>query len=89
MVFLRSEEHLERWLASNGWEPGESMSASTLNELAHRWWWTRLEPDWRPRSVEESQAILDELGLAGAFWQLVPVERDGADDEPDAERLDR
>lgn len=70
MVFLRSEEHLERWLDGNDWEPGASMSATTLNELARRWWWTRLEPDWRPRPPAESQAILDELGLTGEFWQL-------------------
>ena len=89
MVFLRSEEHLVCWLGANGWEPGASMSAPTLNELARRWWWTRLEPDWRPRSPEESQAILDELGLTGPFWQLVPVEGDSADDQPDADHLDR
>ena len=70
MVFLRSEEHLDRWLAANGWEPGASMSAATLNELARRWWWTRLDPDWRPRPAEQSQAILDELGLTGEFWRL-------------------
>jgi hypothetical protein len=70
MVFLRSEEHLERWLAARGWEPGASMSAATLNELARRWWWTRLDPGWLPRSAEESQAILDDLGLMGDFWQL-------------------
>jgi hypothetical protein len=70
MVFLRSEEHLARWLHANGWEPGASMSTTTLNELARRWWWTRLEPDWRPRTAAESQAILDELGLTGEFWRL-------------------
>jgi hypothetical protein len=70
MVFLRSEEHLERWLAARGWERGASMTAATLHELARRWWWTRLEPDWRPRSADESQAILDELGLVGEFWRL-------------------
>ena len=70
MVFLRSEEHLERWLAANGWEPGASMSAAELHELARRWWATRLEPDWLPRRPEESQAILDGLGLTGAFWRL-------------------
>ena len=70
MVFLRSEEHLERWLGRNGWEPGASMSATTLNELAQRWWRTRLDPDWRPRTPAESQAILDELGLLGPFWRL-------------------
>ena len=46
------------------------MTAATLNELARRWWWTRVEPGWRPRTAEESQAILDELGLTGEFWQL-------------------
>jgi len=70
MAFLRSEEHLERWLDRNGWERGASMTAPTLNELARRWWWTRLEPDWRPRTPAESQAILDEVGLTGEFWRL-------------------
>jgi hypothetical protein len=70
MVFLRSEEHLARWLEANGWEPGASLSATTLHELARRWWWTRLDPDWRPRQPAESQAILDELDLRGEFWRL-------------------
>jgi hypothetical protein len=70
MVFLRSEEHLERWLGAIGRRPGGSMSATKLNELASRWWSTRLESAWRPRPVVESQAILDELGLTGDFWRL-------------------
>jgi hypothetical protein len=70
MVFLRSEEHLARWLGVNGWEPGASLSATKLNELARRWWWTRLDSEWQPRSVDESQVILDELGLSGEFWRL-------------------
>jgi hypothetical protein len=70
MVFLRSEEHLARWLGANGWEPGASMSAPQLNELARAWWWTRLDPGWRPRSREESQEILAAVGLTGAFWAL-------------------
>jgi hypothetical protein len=70
MVFLRSEEHLARWLAENGWEPGTTLSAAELNELARVWWWSRLDPGWRPRTPDESQAILDALGLTGEFWQL-------------------
>lgn len=70
MVFLRSEGHLERWLDAKGFQPGASMGAPTLNELARAWWWTRLEPDWRPRTAAQSQAILDELGLTGDFWRL-------------------
>ena len=70
MVFLRSEEHLARWLAETDRQPGASMSAATLNELARRWWWTRVEPDWRPRTPAESQLILDEVDLTGDFWRL-------------------
>ena len=70
MVFLRSEEHLGRWLGGHGWEPGATISAGQMNDLAHAWWWTRLDPGWRPRAVEESQAILDDVDLTGDFWAL-------------------
>ena len=70
MVFLRSEEHLARWLAANGWEPGGTVPAPQMNELARTWWSSRLDPGWRPRSVEESQALLDAVGLTGDFWSL-------------------
>ena len=71
MVFLRSEEHLERWLDANGWEPGASMSASNAEragpalvvDAARAGLAASLTPT-------ESQAILDELGLTGSFWQL-------------------
>ena len=70
MVFLRSEEHLSRWLEANGWEAGATLTATKLNELACAWWWSRLDPGWRPRTLEESQAILESLELTGDFWQL-------------------
>ena len=70
MVFLRSEEHLARWLDANGWEAGATLTATKLNELARAWWWSRLDPGWRPRTPQESQAILNSLELTGDFWQL-------------------
>ena len=70
MVFLRSEEHLASWLGAGGHDPGASMGAETLQELARRWWSSRLDPGWRPRTAAESQAILDEIGLTGPFWRL-------------------
>jgi hypothetical protein len=68
MNLFRSEEHVTRWLA--GGEPGATISVTKLCELAHAWWGSRLSPDWRPRSRDESQAILDGLGLTGGFWRL-------------------
>ena len=70
MVFLRSEEHLARWLAANAWEPGATVPAQQMNDLARIWWWSRLDPGWRPRPVEESQALLESVGLTSEFWSL-------------------
>jgi hypothetical protein len=68
MNLFRSEEHIERWLA--GREPGATIHVTKLAELAEVWWEDRLAPDWRPRTREQNQAILDRLGLTGDFWRL-------------------
>jgi hypothetical protein len=68
MNLFRSEEHIARWLGSR--PPGATIPAQLLCDLARAWWETRLRPDWRPRTREESQAILDRVGLTGPFWAL-------------------
>jgi hypothetical protein len=68
MNLFRSEEHVTRWLG--GREPGATLPVTTLSALAFAWWGNRLAPDWRPRSRDEGQAILDGLGLTAAFWRL-------------------
>jgi hypothetical protein len=44
--------------------------AGRLLAFAARWYGGRLAPDWRPRTREESQAVLAEAGLTGPFWAL-------------------
>lgn len=68
MLVFRSEAHVTPWLA--GRAPGTTIPITKLAELASAWWGTRLAPDWRPRTRDESQAILDSLGLVGPFWTL-------------------
>jgi hypothetical protein len=68
MNLFRSEEHISRWLGAR--PPGATIAAQLLCDLAHAWWDTRLRPDWRPRTRDENQAILDRLGLVGPFWSL-------------------
>ena len=46
------------------------LSPETLWELAKRWYDDRLDPDWRRRTVSERQAILEDVGLTGEFWDL-------------------
>ena len=68
MNLFRSEEHVTRWLG--GREPGATIPVAKLSELAYGWYRDRLSPDWRPRTRDENQAILDHLGLTGDFWRL-------------------
>jgi hypothetical protein len=70
MNLFRSEGHVAIYNATRGYEPGATITAATMSELAHAWWGTRLEPTWQPRTPAESQAILEGLGLSGPFWQL-------------------
>ena len=65
MLLFRSEEEIDG-------PRGGVMTMAQLHELARRWYGDRLDPGWRPRTVEQSQAILDAVGLTGPFWQLVP-----------------
>lgn len=68
MNLFRSEEHIDRWLG--GRDPGATIPAAKLSELAHAWWSDRLAPEWQPHTREQNQRILDELGLTGDFWRL-------------------
>ena len=63
MRLFRSEEDLPQ-------PRGGVVAVSTLKALAAEWYGDRLDPDWRPRTVEQSQAILDRHGLTGPFWRL-------------------
>ena len=62
MRLLRSGEPVPR--------VGAVVAIDQLTQLARRWYGDRLEPDWRPRTREQSQAILDAVGLDGPFWAL-------------------
>jgi hypothetical protein len=70
MNLFRSEEHLMRWLESTSRQLGATISSEKLCELAHAWHASTLSPDWQPRTRDQSQAILDRLGLTHDFWQL-------------------
>jgi hypothetical protein len=70
MNLFRSEEHAARFNEARGLDSGATIDAAKMCELAHAWWDTRLAPDWRPRTREAHQAILERVGLTGDFWRL-------------------
>jgi hypothetical protein len=52
-------------------EPGAAFSLETAWRLAQAWYGPdRREPEWRRRTVEEAEALFEELGLNGPFWAL-------------------
>ena len=59
-------------LVRSGEEPrgGATVGLGTLRALAIDWYGDRLDPNWSPRTVEQSQAILTRHGLTAAFWSL-------------------
>jgi hypothetical protein len=63
MRLFRSEEEIEG-------DRGAVLTLEQLQPLAAAWYGDRLAPDWRPRTREESQAVLSAMGLGGAFWRL-------------------
>jgi hypothetical protein len=63
MLLFRSEEDI-------GSPRGGVMTTARLHSLARRWYGNRLDPGWRPRTVDQSQAILEAVGLSGDFWRL-------------------
>jgi hypothetical protein len=63
MLLFRSEEEIKG-------PRGGVMTVAQLHELAQRWYGDRLDPGWRPRTIQQSQAILDAVGLTAPFWNL-------------------
>jgi hypothetical protein len=71
MLLFRSEEHVERWAEARGTQVGGLLTPDQSWRLARAWFHDRLSPDWRRRTPDESRRIFDDIGLTGAFWQLV------------------
>ena len=71
MLFFRSEDHLTKWLSEHGRPRGAVLSLDLTWRLAKAWYLDRRDLEWKPRSREQSQAVLDHVGLTSAFWKLV------------------
>lgn len=69
MNLFRSGEHVRTWLEMRGYHDGQTIGVAQLCDLAHSFYGNRLEPDWRPRTLAETQGILDSVGLTGPFWR--------------------
>jgi hypothetical protein len=70
MMLFRSREEAHEWSRNAGRPHGALVALGQLERLARAWYRDRLRPDWRPRTVAQSQKILADAGLTGPFWSL-------------------
>jgi hypothetical protein len=71
MLLFRSEEHVERWCRAWSLPRGALLTLREAWQLALAWYGEdRRDPAWRRRTVDETEALLAELGLGGPFWKL-------------------
>jgi len=70
MLFFRSEELLNRWLAVKHAERGAVLSLPTLWDLSQRWYHNRMSPAYHGRTPEQVRKIFEETGLTSEFWKV-------------------
>ena len=68
MLFFRSEEALNEWLASNNAKRGAVLSIPRIWELSQRWYHNRMSPNYHGRTMEQVQEVFREVGLTSNFW---------------------
>ena len=70
MSIFRSEEHVRQWLRAHDYQIGALMPLAQVWHLARAWYNDPRSLSWRPRTRDESQAVLAAVGLTGDFWEL-------------------
>ena len=70
MLFFRSEDALNEWLASRRVQRGYVFTISQLWDLSQRWYQNRMSPDFHGRTLEQVQEIFREFELTSGFWQI-------------------
>jgi hypothetical protein len=70
MLGFRSEAHVDRWCEARDLPRGGTMTPEQAWRLARGWYRNKLKPEWRRHTLEETEALLAEMGLTGPFWSL-------------------
>jgi hypothetical protein len=70
MLIFRSEDHIDEWCTFRELPRGGTMSPEQCWQLAQAWYSDKLSPDWRRKTLEESEAMLARIGLTDPFWNL-------------------
>jgi hypothetical protein len=61
---------VDRWCSEWRQPRGMTITLEQGWDLAYAWHSDRLNPDWRRPTIDAVEALLERLGLTGAFWNL-------------------
>ena len=61
---------MSSWLRGTAQQRGAVLPLPRVMDLARAWYQDPRCDDWRPRTRDESQAVLRGVGLTGDFWEL-------------------
>jgi len=70
MLLFWNEEHIDTWRTQWNQPRGATLTISQAWELADAWYRNKMDPGWRRATVDETEALLNKLGLTGPFWTL-------------------
>jgi hypothetical protein len=70
MLLFRAEEHIEIWRRQWNQPRGATLTIDQAWRLADAWYRNKMDPGWRRATLEETEALLTNLGLTGPFWNL-------------------
>ena len=70
MLLFRDEEHIDRWCTQWNQLRGATLTIDQAWELAAAWYRNKMDPGWRRASVDETENLLERVGLTGPFWSL-------------------
>lgn len=70
MLIFRAEEHINRWCSARDLQRGATLTPEQAWRLASGWYKDKVKPEWRRHTLEDTEALLKDVGLSGAFWNL-------------------
>ena len=70
MLLFRGEGHIQTWCSQWNQPRGARLTIEQAWRLANAWYRNKMSADWRRATLDETEAILMEIGLTGPFWSL-------------------
>lgn len=70
MLLFRDEEHVDKWCGTRDLPRGAIITPEQTWRLARGWYKDKVKASWRRHTLEETEGLLESIGLTGPFWNV-------------------